>query len=199
MVQAHLDVALDYVFDTDSMGEFQLVTHYTHISSHEEKFDGIDGVETLDFGIFEDVATASLAWRYNDWRLRWRTSWRGPIVDHNSRVEDYQEDVADNDALCAAADPDCVANPEVPNYLFYPSYLRHDLSASYDMTLDSGATMNMYAGVRNMFDKDPFVPRTGDAEEGGIGNYDSKFGGGIGRILLCWDFNAIRRLADAAQ
>ena len=183
------DVALDYVFDTDSMGEFQLVTHYTHISKHEEKFDGIDGVVTvdfnnqLDFGVFEDVATASLTWRKEDWRLRWRTTWKGPIIDHNDRVESYLEDVADNDALCAAADPDCVTNPEVEAFLFYPSYLRHDLSASYDMTLNNGASLNVYAGVRNMFDKDPFVPRTGDAYEGGIGNYDSKFGGGIGRYF----------------
>ncbi len=183
------DVALDYVFDTDSMGEFQFVTHYTHISEHEEDFDGIDGVVTvdfnnqLDFGIFEDVATASLAWRKDDWRLRWRTTWKGPIIDHNDRVEEYLEDVADNDALCAAGDPDCVENPEVAGYLFYGSYIRHDLSASYDMTLDSGAAVNVYAGIRNMFDKDVFVPRTGDAYEGGIGNYDSKFGGGIGRYV----------------
>jgi len=51
------------------------------------------------------------------------------------------------------------------------------------MTLDGGAKINLFAGVRNMFDKDPFVPRTGDAFEGGIGNYDSKFGGGIGRYV----------------
>ncbi len=183
------DVALDYVFDTESMGEFQLITHYTHISKHEEKFDGIDGVRTVDFnnqldyGIFEDVATASLAWRYNDWRLRWRTTWKGPIIDRNDRVESYLEDVADNDLLCAAGDADCVENPEVEGFLFYGSYLRHDLSASYDMTLDSGAALNVYAGVRNMFDNDPFVPRTGDNVEAGIGNYDSKFGGGIGRYV----------------
>jgi hypothetical protein len=51
------------------------------------------------------------------------------------------------------------------------------------MTLRGGATMNIYAGVRNIFDNDTFVPRTGDAFEGGIGNYDSKFGGGIGRFV----------------
>ncbi len=181
------DVALDYAFDTDRIGEFQLTTHYTHISSHESKFDGVDGVEVvdfnnqLDFGVFEDVATTSLVWRYDDWRVRWRTTWKGPIIDHNDRVEDYLARFAVNDERCAAGDPACVTNPEVPAYLFYPSYVRHDMSAAYDMTLDSGATLNIFAGIRNMFDKDPFVPRTGDAYEGGIGNYDSKFGGGIGR------------------
>jgi len=183
------DVALDYVFETDGYGELQLTTHYTHISKHETKFDGVDGVETvdynnqLDFGVFEDVATTSLAWRYNDWRLRWRTTWKGPIVDHNDRVDDYIARFATNDARCAAADPGCITNPEVPAYLFYPSYIRHDLSASYDMTLKSGASLNLYGGIRNMFDKDHFVPRTGDNYEAGIGNYDSKFGGGIGRYV----------------
>ena len=183
------DVALAYAFDLDSYGDFKLTTHYTHISEHQSKFDGIDGVEVvdfnnqLDFGVFEDVATSSLTWRKNDWRVRWRTTWKGPIVDHNDRVEDYLSRFATNDERCASGDPACVTNPEVPGYLFYGSYVRHDLSASYDMTLDSGYDLNLYAGVRNLGDKDPFVPRTGDAYEGGIGNYDSKFGGGIGRYV----------------
>ena len=76
-----------------------------------------------------------------------------------------------------------MTNPEVPGYLFSGSYIRNDLSASYDMTLDGGAKINLFAGVRNLFDKDPFVPRTGDNIEHGIANYDSKFGGGIGRFV----------------
>ena len=182
------DVALDYLFDMGRYGGLQLTTHYTHISEHETIFPGLDGAVTtsfnnqLDFGVFDDVATASLAWRSNDWRVRWRTTWKGPIIDHQDRVDDYLERFAENDALCAAADPGCITNPEVPGYLFYGSYIRHDLSASYDMTLDGGAKINLFAGVRNMFDKDPFVPRSGDNEEHGIANYDSKFGGGIGRF-----------------
>jgi len=180
------DVALDYVFETDSFGELNFVVNWTHYSDYTSTFEGVDGLETVDFNnqveykIFEDVATGSLAWRYNDWRVRWRTTWKGPVVDHNSRVVSYQEDVADNDARCAAGDPACISNPEKPKYLWYPSYVRHDLSASYDMVLDSGSTLNVYGGIRNIFDKDPFVPRTGDTIESGIGNYDSFFGGGIG-------------------
>ena len=183
------DVALDYAFETDRFGDFLLSTHYTHISEHESTFDGVDGLETvdfnnqLDFGVFENVATGSLAWTYNDWRVRWRITWKGPIIDHNDRVEDYLERFATNDERCAASDPRCVLNPEVPAYLYYPSYVRNDLSVSYDMELNNGAALNLFGGVRNMFDKDTFVPRTGDAEEGGIANYDSKFGGGIGRYV----------------
>ena len=182
------DVALDYAFEL-GRSELTLVAHYTNISEHEAIFDGVDGLvvedfnNQLDFGVFEDVATASLAWRFKDWRVRWRTAYKGPITDHQDRVELYNDDLADNDALCAAADPGCITNPEVPNYLFYGSYVRHDLSASYDMTFNSGTTMNVFAGVRNLSDKDTFVPRTGEAFEGGIGNYDSKFGGGIGRFV----------------
>ena len=184
-----IDVALDWVWDVGA-GDLQLTTNWTHIISHEEEFQGNDGPEfvdlnnTLDYGIFEDVATASLAWRTGDWRLRWRIAYKGPVVDHHDRVEDYKERFADNDALCAAGDPDCIANPEVPKYLYYPSYTRHDLSVNYDMALQSGTNLNIFGGVKNMFDEDPFVPRTGDAYEGGIGNYDSKFGGGIGRFYF---------------
>jgi hypothetical protein len=52
------------------------------------------------------------------------------------------------------------------------------------MKLNSGADLDMVVGVRNMFDEDIFVPRTGDAFEGGIANFDSKFGGGVGRYYF---------------
>ncbi|NOR36140.1 MAG: TonB-dependent receptor, partial [Woeseiaceae bacterium] len=184
-----IDLALDWVWDVGA-GDLQLAAHWTHILDHEEEFQGNDGPEfvdlnnTLDYGIFEDVGTASLAWRTGNWRLRWRVAYKGPVVDHHDRVEDYKERFADNDALCAAGDPGCITNPEVPKYLYYPSYTRHDLSVNYDMALQGGSNLNIFGGVRNLFEKDPFVPRTGDAYEGGIGNYDSKFGGGIGRFYF---------------
>jgi len=40
-------------------------------------------------------------------------------------------------------------------------------------------------GVNNVFnDKGPFIPRTGDQYESGIGNFDSTFEGGIGRFIF---------------
>jgi len=179
------DVSLDWVWNVGP-GDLTLVTHWTHILTHEEEYQGNDGPEmvdannTLDFGIFEDVATASLAYRFGDWRIRWRIAYKGPVVDHHDRVEDYLERFATNDERCASGDSRCVTNPEVPAYLYYPSYTRHDLSASYDMELKSGADLNFFGGVRNLFDNDVF----GDAYEGGIGNYDSKFGGGVGRFFF---------------
>jgi len=186
---AGYDVSLDWVWEVGP-GDLQWVTHWTHIITHEEEFQGIDGPETedanntLDYGIFEDVVTGSFAYRFNDWRIRWRVAYKGPVVDHHDRVEDYLERFATNDERCASGDSRCVTNPEVPAYLYYPSYTRHDLSVSYDKELRGGSNLNIFGGVRNMFDKDIFVPRTGDAYEGGIGNYDSKFGGGIGRFFF---------------
>jgi len=182
------DVSINWVWDMGP-GELDLTTHWTHILTHEEVFQGNDGPETvdanntLDFGIFTDVATASLAYRFGDWRIRWRTAYKGPVVDHHDRVDDYVERFALNDERCAAGDTRCVENPEIPAYLYYPSYTRHDLSVSYDMEMRGGSDLNIFGGVRNLFDNDIFVPRTGDAYEGGIGNFDSKFGGGVGRFF----------------
>jgi outer membrane receptor protein involved in Fe transport len=187
-----LDVALDYTYDLNRFGSLTLSADYTHIYDNEQEFVGIDGVELevfankLDFGVFEDVAVGSLTWNSaEDWRVRWRTAWKGPIVDDGEgRVEDHLARFAANDALCAAGDPGCITNPEVPNFLFYPSYVRHDLSVSYDMELNNGAKLNLYGGVRNVFDdKGPLVPRTGDNIENGVGGFDSKWDGGVGRFV----------------
>ena len=78
----------------------------------------------------------------------------------------------------------CVENPEVPDYLFYPSWIRHDLTVSYTTRTDWSEELRMYAGVKNMFDdKGPFIPNTGDNFERGRGNFDSKYGGGVGRFV----------------
>lgn len=184
------DVALDYMIDLRRFGSLQLAGRYTHISEHGSKYDGVDGLEVVDsnnqlnYGIFKDVATASLTWRLNDLRVRWRTTWRGPIVDDQGRVDDYVALFATNDERCAAGAASCVTNPEVPAYLFYPSYFRHDLSVSYDRQLRNGAKLGLYGGVRNLFDdQGPFVPSTGDNSAQAAGNYHDEYGGGVGRFL----------------
>ena len=46
------------------------------------------------------------------------------------------------------------------------------------MALKSGNDLRLFGGVKNVLDdQGPFVPRTGDNYERGIGNFDSKFGG----------------------
>ncbi len=186
-----LDVTFDWLFDLGGSGDLTWRANYTHIFTHETTFETLDGFETvsynnqLDYGIFKDVASTSLTWRKDAWRVRWFVKYKGSIVDHQDRVDDYKERFADNDESCAAGESSCVTDPEVPKYLYYPATWRHDLSASYTMNLKSESTLRLYGGVKNVFDDmGPFVPRTGDNYEHGIGNFDSKFEGGIGRFVF---------------
>jgi len=185
------DVAMDWMFELRGHGDLTFDLNYTHVSEYTRTFLTNDGEQTadhndqLDYGIFQDVANASFTWRKEGWRVRWSMRYLGSIIDHLDRVDDYQERFAVNDERCAAGDERCVENPEVPAFLYYPSYWRHDLSLSYLWNLNSGSDLRLFGGVKNVFDdKGPFVPRTGDTYERGIGNFDSKFGGGIGRFLF---------------
>jgi outer membrane receptor protein involved in Fe transport len=185
------DTALDWLFDLNEYGDLTLQGNWTHVRKYTRTFLTNDGTQTashnnqLDYGIFKDVVNASLTWRMKGWRVRWSTKYMGPIIDHQDRVDDYQERFAINDERCASGSDRCVANPEVPDFLYYPSYWRHDLSLSYQWNLESGSDLRLFGGVKNIFDqKGPFIPRTGDTYERGIGNFDSKFGGGIGRFVF---------------
>jgi iron complex outermembrane receptor protein len=55
---------------------------------------------------------------------------------------------------------------------------------SYFMQTDWADTFRLYAGVRNVFnDKGPFIPTSGDTSASGPGNFDSPYGGGVGRYI----------------
>lgn len=184
-----VDVAFDYNFDLGSMGDLLLKVDYTHVLEDTEIFEGNDGLEEvdytgqLDYGNFDDRATASLTWEKEKWRVRYTAKYKGKVVDNNERVDDYLERFAINDERCATGDDRCVTNPEVPYYLYYSSWTRHDLAASYSLDSEWFNTLRLFAGVKNLTDdKGPFIPRTGDNYERGIGNFDSKYGGGVGRF-----------------
>ena len=67
-----------------------------------------------------------------------------------------------------------VRNPDWRNTATFWIIQQHQYAIQY-----------FYGGVKNVFnDKGPFVPRTGDTYERGIGNFDSKFEGGIGRFIF---------------
>jgi len=184
------DVALSWLFELGGAGDLTWDLNYTHVREYTRTFLTNDGTETtshnnqLDYGIFQDVANTSITWRHGGWRIRWAFRYTGSIIDHQDRVDDYQERFATNDERCASGSDNCVASPEVPDFLYYPSNSRHDLSLSYLWSLNSGSDLRVFGGVKNVFDdQGPFVPRTGDSYERGIGNFDSKFGGGIGRFI----------------
>jgi outer membrane receptor protein involved in Fe transport len=180
---------MDYAFELGPKGDFVLKLDYTHMYEDSDTYEGLDGLVEVDFtgqldyGNFDDRATASLTWRYEDWRVRWTTKFKSSVADNNERIDEWNELKAENDALCAAADPDCIANPEVPLYLYYPSYTRHDVAASFAMDTESFGNVRLYAGIRNVFDDmGPFMPTGGDTYESGPGNFDSKYDGGVGQF-----------------
>jgi outer membrane receptor protein involved in Fe transport len=184
-----LDLALNYGFDLGSRGDLMLDLDYTHMYEDSDTYEGLDGlVEVdytgqLDFGNFDDRATASLTWRYSDWRVRWRTKFKSSVADNNERIEDWDFYRTRNEDRCAAGESSCITNPEVPLYLYYPSYTRHDLSVSYSMRMESVGDLRLFGGIKNIFDDmGPFMPTGGDTYESGPGNFDSKYDGGVGRF-----------------
>jgi len=183
-----IDVAMDYGFELGSYGDLILKLDWTHMLEDSDTYVGLDGKVTvdytnqLDYGNFDDRATASLTWRFNDWRVRWTSKFKSSVADNNDRIDEWKELEARNEDRCASGDSRCVTNPEKPLYLYYPSYTRHDLSVSYTMRTDWSDGIRLYAGVRNLFDdKGPFMPTGGDTYESGPGNFDSKYDGGVGR------------------
>jgi outer membrane receptor protein involved in Fe transport len=184
-----LDLSMDYAFELGSKGDLVLVLDYTHMFEDSDTYEGLDGLEVVDFtgqldyGNFDDRATASLTWRYEDWRLRWTTKYKSSVADWNDRLEDWDFYRTRNEDRCASGDDRCITNPETPLYLYYPSYTRHDFSASYSMQTQSIGTVRLFAGVKNVFDDmGPFMPTGGDTKESGPGNFDSKYDGGVGQF-----------------
>jgi iron complex outermembrane receptor protein len=185
------DIAVSYKYDMSDYGSVRFKADINHVIEHSESFVGNDGLEEvnnlgeLDTGIFGDKASASVSWSKDDLRVRWSTRYKSSIVDDHGRVEDHLERFAENQLLIDAGDPDAVLDAEVPLYLFYGSFITHNLSVSYNWELDnSGTELRFFGGANNVFDnKGPFVPNTGDNVERGTGNFESEYGGGVGRFV----------------
>ncbi|GAA0340532.1 TonB-dependent receptor [Bowmanella denitrificans] len=182
------DISMAYKYDLDDLGALSFNLNFTHVIERSVTYEGNDGLETLNYngelssGVFTDRATASVTWRYDDLRIRWKTKYKGSVVDDHGRVEDWELLKAENQAKLDAGTGG-IANPETPMYLFYGSYITHDLSVSYNLELDGGMDLKLYGGVRNVFDKESaFVPNTGDIVETGDGNYEGEYDGGVGRF-----------------
>src|SRR3546814_3704278 len=71
-------------------------------------------------------AVGSVAWRYNNLRIRYKAEYFSPILDSRERLLDYRELLQD------------LPNAEEPLYLRYPAVWEHSISATYD--LDLGGT-----------------------------------------------------------
>jgi iron complex outermembrane receptor protein len=184
------DIALSYAHDMDNYGSLKLKLDMNHVIEHSRTFEGNDGLETIDSkgelssGVFSDKAAASLSWSHDGLRIRWSTKLKGSMVDDNDRVDDWLVLEAKNQALIDSGDAKAVLNPETPMYLYYGSYIRHDVSVSYKMDVNDDITARVYGGVNNLFNNlGPFVPNTGDNIESGNANFASAYGGGVGRYV----------------
>jgi outer membrane receptor protein involved in Fe transport len=177
------DIAAEYSFDLDNYGRLKFKADMTHVIEHSKTVDSPDGLKTtfaegdLSSGVFEDKASASVSWYMDEWRVRWSTKFKGSMVADRDRQESWNEYMADNDALCAEQDADCIANPETLDYYNIGSYVKHNLSVSYSMDISTTSTARFFGGVNNIFDDN------GDFILGGKGNYSSQYGGGVGRFI----------------
>ncbi|KZN47064.1 hypothetical protein N482_10755 [Pseudoalteromonas luteoviolacea NCIMB 1942] len=176
-----IDVALEYNYDLSDLGELTFKADHNHIIESSETFLGNDGLVTDDnagYGMSKDKLSASLRWKYESWRVRWRTKYLGKFTASLSDEREYEEMLADNAERCASGELDsgCIENPEPLEFNDYGSYIRHDLSVSYNTELDGGYDLKVYGGINNLFDNlGPFYPS-------GRGNFYSGYGGGKGRF-----------------
>lgn len=184
------DLSMAYSYDIGPYGDLSFKADMNHVIERSSTYEGVDGPEKslyngyLNNGVFNDQVTASVTWRNNNWRVKWRVKYKSSAIDSQDRLEEWQEIQAENQALLDS-EQGGVENPETPKYLFYSAYITHDLSVNYDLDFDDHKDMDMdiYGGIRNLFNnKGPFVPE-GDVDTSSYGNFSSNYGGGIGRYV----------------
>ncbi|MGI2257787.1 TonB-dependent receptor domain-containing protein [Shewanella sp. GXUN23E] len=178
------DVAMAYKYDLNDWGDLKFKLDWTHVIDYSITATGPDGQFTKDYvgqlsaDIFEDKASASLSWSKDNLRLRWSTRFKSAIRRSQADHEEWEGFIADNAKNCAEGASTCVANPEPLWGNELPSVTTHNLSASYDFEFDGNTELRLYGGINNLFDeKGPFIV-------GGTGNYDSAYGGGLGRFMF---------------
>jgi len=177
------DVAAEYKYDLGDYGRLRFKADYTKVLEYTQTVQSPDGLATTNYegdlsqDIFENKASASVTWYKDGLRVRWSTKYKGKIVASHSRYDDWKDDMASNDERCSEGSADCIENPESLAFWDLPSYVRHDLSASYSMDIKNGGKVRFFGGVNNVFDNN------GAFILGGKGNYDSNYGGGKGRFF----------------
>jgi iron complex outermembrane receptor protein len=176
-----IDVALEYSYALESLGQLSFKADYNHILENSMTYLGVDGLKTDDYagyGSSKDKLSATLTWRLDNWRVRYGVKYLGKFTDSLSREQEYSEILARNAERCASTEADngCIASPEALVYHKFGSYVRHDLSVNYSMSLDNGTSVNLFGGMNNLFDN------VGPFTLGGRGNYYSGYGTGMGRF-----------------
>lgn len=178
-----VDIAVAYAYDMNSFGNVKLKMDWTHLLEHSKTITGNDGTVVEDYvgyveeGIFEDKASASVAWYLEDLRIRWSTIYKSAALRDMVDQESWENDMANNSQLCASGDSGCVANPESLAFQEYSSYFKHNLSVSYNIEMKNDSSVRVFGGVNNIFDD------KGDFYYGGRGNFGSDYDAGTGRFV----------------
>lgn len=187
-----IDVAMEYKLDMNSFGRLYFKADMTHVIEHSKSFYDNDVLVTndyvgyLDDGIFENKASASLAWYKEGWRVRWSTKFKSDMKFDRATEKEYYGALnekgeggafPENDANCAEGAATCIENPEEPEFYEIGSYIKHNMSVSYTFELDNDDEIRVFGGVNNIFNN------YGDFIIDGTGNYSSKYGGAEGRFV----------------
>lgn len=177
------DVAIAYRLDLADLGDLKLKVDWNHLLEQSYTSSGIDGPEKVDtvgyVGNFDDKISASLAWSYEGLRIRWSTSYKSAALRSYSLQQDWEEDMADNAENCAAGNEDCIENPESLEFQNYDAYIKHNLSASYELELNDDSKLRVFGGVNNVFD-DVGQFYIGSSR---YGNSGPEYGAGVGRFV----------------
>lgn len=105
------------------------------------------------FGYAEWNGQATLAARFEDFRVTWNTRYIGEVGQFEEGIDGFSNVAAGGSSTCLGAafgDVDC------RDYAEADAYFRHDMSVAY-----VADTWNLVVGVRNLLDEDPpFVNST---------------------------------------
>ena len=178
-----VDIAVAYRYDMNSFGSVKFKMDWTHLLEHSKTVTGNDGVVVEDYvgyaeeGIFEDKASASIAWYLDDLRVRWSTTYKSSALLDLVEQESWEADMQNNTDLCAAGDAACIATPESLAFQELSSYFKHNLSVSYNIEMSDDSAVRLFGGVNNIFDD------KGEFYYGGRGNFGSDYDAGTGRFV----------------
>ena len=178
-----VDIAVAYAYDMSSFGSLKFKMDWTHLLEHSKTVTGNDGIVVEDYvgyadeGIFEDKASASVAWYLDDLRVRWSTTYKSSALRDFAEQKDWEGDMAANSERCDAGEADCVANPESLAFQELSSYFKHNLSVSYNIDMNDDSSVRVFGGINNIFDD------KGEFYYGGRGNFGSEYDAGTGRFV----------------
>jgi outer membrane receptor protein involved in Fe transport len=176
-----IDYALAYSHNLNEFGSLRFKMDWTHLLEYSNTSTGNEGKIKTDLvgfdDIFEDSASASLRWSYENLRISWRTKYLGSIIDDREIQLEWEESIAENTENCSNGGEACITNPESLAFQHFPSYFRHDISASYKIAMENDMEVKFSGGIKNIFDD------KGDFYVNSRGNFKSEYGGGVGRFF----------------